>query len=171
MQKIRRKIAFLFGPHKEAVIPKPPRAGAGSQGQGPCLSPVGFTATSSRREYCRRALRRAAPACSSFSLSFDASVFVIESTRRRVAVEATLENRGENAYSTVLNISFSRNLQFASLIPKVRHRGCMGSPCPAGEPKISLPLVNLACVRAWLLSIRGLFILETQKRFHLPSLN
>ncbi|XP_035425311.1 integrin alpha-11 isoform X1 [Cygnus atratus] len=72
----------------------------------------------SAMEYCRRALRRAAPACSTFSLSFDASVFVIESTRRRVAVEATLENRGENAYSTVLNISFSRNLQFASLIPK-----------------------------------------------------
>lgn len=35
-------------------------------------------------------------------------------------MEAMLENRGENAYSTVLNISFSRNLQFASLIPKVR---------------------------------------------------
>lgn len=34
-------------------------------------------------------------------------------------MEATLENRGENAYSTVLNISFSRNLQLASLIPKV----------------------------------------------------
>ncbi|CAM9411225.1 unnamed protein product [Bubo scandiacus] len=51
-------------------------------------------------------------------LSFDTSVFIIESSRRRVAVEAVLENRGENAYSTVLNISFSRNLQFASLIPK-----------------------------------------------------
>lgn len=78
---------------------------------------------SSCREYCRRALRRAPPDCSAFSLSFDASVFVIESGRRRVAVEAALENRGENAYSTVLNISFSRNLQFASLIPKVRLRG------------------------------------------------
>eukprot|EP00076_Gallus_gallus_P046369 XP_413930.2 integrin alpha-11 isoform X1 [Gallus gallus] len=72
----------------------------------------------SAMEFCSRALRRAAPACSAFSLSFDASVFIIESTRRRVAVEALLENRGENAYSTVLNISFSRNLQFASLIPK-----------------------------------------------------
>ncbi|XP_005521714.1 PREDICTED: integrin alpha-11 [Pseudopodoces humilis] len=70
----------------------------------------------SATEFCRRALRRGD--CSAFSLSFDASVFVIESSRRRVAVEATLENRGENAYSTVLNISFSRNLQFASLIPK-----------------------------------------------------
>ncbi|XP_042732169.1 integrin alpha-11 [Lagopus leucura] len=72
----------------------------------------------SAMEFCSRALRRAAPACSAFSLSFDTSVFIIESTRRRVAVEAVLENRGENAYSTVLNISFSRNLQFASLIPK-----------------------------------------------------
>nr|XP_026654926.1 integrin alpha-11 [Zonotrichia albicollis] len=70
----------------------------------------------SAMEFCRRALRRAD--CSAFSLSFDASVFVVESSRRRVAVEATLENRGENAYSTVLNISFSRNLQLASLIPK-----------------------------------------------------
>ncbi|XP_074405180.1 integrin alpha-11 isoform X1 [Zonotrichia albicollis] len=70
----------------------------------------------SATEFCRRALRRAD--CSAFSLAFDASVFVIESSRRRVAVEATLENRGENAYSTVLNISFSRNLQLASLIPK-----------------------------------------------------
>ncbi|XP_052527797.1 integrin alpha-11 [Tympanuchus pallidicinctus] len=72
----------------------------------------------SAMEFCSRALRRAAPACSAFSLSFDTSVFIIESTRRRVAVEAVLENRGENAYSTVLNISFSRNLQFASLVPK-----------------------------------------------------
>ncbi|NXA05047.1 ITA11 protein, partial [Sapayoa aenigma] len=72
----------------------------------------------SAMEFCRRVLRRALQECSAFSLSFDASVFIIESSRRRVAVEAMLENRGENAYSTVLNISFSRNLQFASLIPK-----------------------------------------------------
>ncbi|XP_008939279.1 PREDICTED: integrin alpha-11, partial [Merops nubicus] len=69
-------------------------------------------------EYCRRALRRAPSDCSAFSLAFDTSIFIMESSRRRVAVEAVLENRGENAYSTVLNISFSRNLQFASLIPK-----------------------------------------------------
>ncbi|NXM36747.1 ITA11 protein, partial [Oxyruncus cristatus] len=72
----------------------------------------------SAMEFCRRVLRRGPPECSAFSLSFDTSVFVLESSRRRVAVEATLENRGENAYSTVLNISFSRNLQLASLIPK-----------------------------------------------------
>lgn len=64
-------------------------------------------------------LRRPAQECSSYTLSFDTTVFIIESTRRRVAVEATLENRGENAYSTTLNISQSENLQFASLIQKV----------------------------------------------------
>ncbi|XP_027570515.1 integrin alpha-11 [Pipra filicauda] len=72
----------------------------------------------SAMEFCRRVLRRGPPECSAFSLSFDTSVSVLESGRRRVAVEATLENRGENAYSTVLNISFSRNLQLANLIPK-----------------------------------------------------
>ncbi|XP_029431014.1 integrin alpha-11 isoform X2 [Rhinatrema bivittatum] len=69
-------------------------------------------------EFCRRVLRRSPVECSAYSLSFDTSVFIIESTRRRVAVEATLENRGENAYNTVLNISFSRNLHFSSLILK-----------------------------------------------------
>uniref|UniRef100_A0A8C7E2M5 Integrin subunit alpha 11 n=1 Tax=Naja naja TaxID=35670 RepID=A0A8C7E2M5_NAJNA len=69
-------------------------------------------------EYCRRVLRKSHSDCSAYTLSFDTSIFVIESARRRVAVEALLENRGENAYNTILNISFSRNLQFASLIQK-----------------------------------------------------
>ncbi|KAH0620121.1 hypothetical protein JD844_014737 [Phrynosoma platyrhinos] len=65
-----------------------------------------------------RVLRKSHSDCSAYTLSFDTSVFVIESARRRVAVEATLENTGENAYNTLLNISFSRNLKFASLIQK-----------------------------------------------------
>ncbi|KAM3927248.1 integrin alpha-11 [Leptodactylus fuscus] len=69
-------------------------------------------------EFCQRSLRRSASDCASFTQSFDNSVFIIEGNRRRVALEVTLENRGENAYSTVLNISYSRNLQFASLITK-----------------------------------------------------
>uniref|UniRef100_A0A8I4A247 Integrin alpha-11 n=1 Tax=Callithrix jacchus TaxID=9483 RepID=A0A8I4A247_CALJA len=73
-------------------------------------------------EYCQRVLRKPAQDCSAYTLSFDTTVFIIESTRRRVAVEATLENRGENAYSTILNISQSANLQFASLIQKVAFR-------------------------------------------------
>uniref|UniRef100_A0A8C5UAM6 Integrin subunit alpha 11 n=1 Tax=Malurus cyaneus samueli TaxID=2593467 RepID=A0A8C5UAM6_9PASS len=94
----------------------------------------------SATEFCRRALRRGD--CSAFSLSFDASVFVIESSRRRVAVEATLENRGENAYSTVLNISFSRNLQFASLIPK--DDADVGIDCAADDRHPTRRLCNVS---------------------------
>ncbi|XP_069480342.1 integrin alpha-11 isoform X2 [Ambystoma mexicanum] len=69
-------------------------------------------------DYCQRVLRRLPADCDAYASSFDTSVFIIESTRRRMAVEATLENKGENAYNTVLNITYSRNLQFASLIQK-----------------------------------------------------
>ncbi|VFV36536.1 integrin alpha-11 [Lynx pardinus] len=79
-------------------------------------------------EYCQRVLRKPAQDCSTYTLTFDTAVFIIESTRRRVAVEAVLENRGENAYSTVLNISQSANLQFASLIQKDASQ-----PSPARE--------------------------------------
>ncbi|XP_030045667.1 integrin alpha-11 isoform X2 [Microcaecilia unicolor] len=72
----------------------------------------------SAKEFCSQVLKRSSAECSAFTSSFDTSVFIIESSRRRVAVEATLENRGENAYNTVLNISFSRNLHFSSLILK-----------------------------------------------------
>lgn len=55
-------------------------------------------------------------------------------------MEAMLENRGENAYSTVLNISFSRNLQLASLIPKVSSRGRSSFSRGAANPKsVSVP--------------------------------
>lgn len=87
---------------------------------GDATSSHGANFPSFPREYCRRVLRKSHSDCSAYTLSFDTSIFVIESARRRVAVEATLENRGENAYNTILNISFSRNLQFASLIQKVR---------------------------------------------------
>ncbi|KAM4748622.1 integrin alpha-11 [Rhinophrynus dorsalis] len=69
-------------------------------------------------EFCQRSLRRTPSDCATFITSFDNSVFVIEGSRRRVALEVFLENRGENAYSTVLNISHSQNLQFASMIQK-----------------------------------------------------
>uniref|UniRef100_A0A8C9VS01 Integrin, alpha 11a n=1 Tax=Scleropages formosus TaxID=113540 RepID=A0A8C9VS01_SCLFO len=43
---------------------------------------------------------------------------VIEGSRRRMVVDARLENRGENAYSAQLNISYTANLRFSSLIVK-----------------------------------------------------
>ncbi|XP_075063666.1 integrin alpha-11 [Mixophyes fleayi] len=82
-------------------------------------------------EFCQRSLRRSASDCATFMRSFDNSVFIIEGSRRRVALEVTLENRGENAYSTVLNISHSPNLQFASLIPK--EESDIKIECKSGE--------------------------------------
>lgn len=93
-----------------------------------CLMPAGLA----HREYCQRVLRKPTQHCSAYTLSFDTTVFIIESTRRRVAVEATLGNRGENAYSAVLNISQSPNLQFASLVQRVStsHMPRQAEVCP-----------------------------------------
>ncbi|XP_068954318.1 integrin alpha-11 [Petaurus breviceps papuanus] len=93
-------------------------------------------------EYCNRVLRKTQPECSSYTLSFDTSIFIIESNRRRVAVEATLENRGENAYNTVLNISYSRNLQFASLIQKDDSDGSID--CINEERRINKKVCNVS---------------------------
>ncbi|XP_067104921.1 integrin alpha-11-like [Osmerus mordax] len=43
---------------------------------------------------------------------------VIEGFRRRMVVDVRLENKGENAYSTRLNITYTSNLHFSSLIVK-----------------------------------------------------
>uniref|UniRef100_A0A2K6FF07 Integrin subunit alpha 11 n=1 Tax=Propithecus coquereli TaxID=379532 RepID=A0A2K6FF07_PROCO len=93
-------------------------------------------------EYCQRVLRRPAQDCSAYTLSFDTTVFIIESMRRRVAVEATLENRGENAYSTVLNISQSANLQFASLIQREDSDGSI--ECVNEERRLHRKVCNVS---------------------------
>nr|XP_057944628.1 integrin alpha-11a isoform X4 [Doryrhamphus excisus] len=48
----------------------------------------------------------------------EGSLRVLEANRRRVVVDARLENKGENAYNARLNISYSPNLRFSSLILK-----------------------------------------------------
>ncbi|KAM8861054.1 integrin alpha-11 [Synchiropus picturatus] len=48
----------------------------------------------------------------------ESSVYLVEAGRRRVVVFARLENHGENAYGTTINISGSSNLVFSSLIVK-----------------------------------------------------
>nr|XP_015100547.1 integrin alpha-11 [Vicugna pacos] len=93
-------------------------------------------------EYCQRVLRKPAQDCSAYTLSFDTTVFIIESTRRRVAVEASLENKGENAYSTVLNISQSANLQFASLIQKDDSDGSI--ECVSEERRLCKKVCNVS---------------------------
>ncbi|XP_054627498.1 integrin alpha-11a isoform X2 [Dunckerocampus dactyliophorus] len=50
--------------------------------------------------------------------STEGSLRVLEANRRRMVVDARLENKGENAYNARLNISYSPNLRFSSLILK-----------------------------------------------------
>lgn len=49
----------------------------------------------------------------------EGSLRVIEGNRRRMVVDVRLENKGENAYSARLNITYTPNLRFSSLIVKV----------------------------------------------------
>ncbi|KAL0155526.1 hypothetical protein M9458_049789, partial [Cirrhinus mrigala] len=56
------------------------------------------------RQFCGRRERSSWPPTSGERL--------VEASRRKVLVEARLENRGENAYGTILHITHSPNLQF-----------------------------------------------------------
>ncbi|XP_064168398.1 integrin alpha-11 isoform X2 [Anguilla rostrata] len=70
-----------------------------------------------RSQFCAQALRSGGPLCRQ-PRPADESERVLEATRRRMVVEARLENRGENAYNARLDISYSPNLHFSSLIVK-----------------------------------------------------
>uniref|UniRef100_A0A3P8VP66 Integrin, alpha 11a n=1 Tax=Cynoglossus semilaevis TaxID=244447 RepID=A0A3P8VP66_CYNSE len=48
----------------------------------------------------------------------EGSLRVLEGNRRRMVVDVRLENKGENAYKARLNITYSPNLSFSSLIVK-----------------------------------------------------
>uniref|UniRef100_A0A8C9YS50 Integrin, alpha 11a n=1 Tax=Sander lucioperca TaxID=283035 RepID=A0A8C9YS50_SANLU len=48
----------------------------------------------------------------------EGSLRVIEGNRRRMVVDVRLENKGENAYNARLNITYTPNLRFSSLIVK-----------------------------------------------------
>uniref|UniRef100_A0A8C5CFZ9 Integrin, alpha 11a n=1 Tax=Gadus morhua TaxID=8049 RepID=A0A8C5CFZ9_GADMO len=64
----------------------------------------------------------------------DPAVRVMEVQRRRVVVDVRLDNKGENAYGARLNISYTHNLRFSSLIVKV-----------TGSPSLPTIAVVLLC--------------------------
>lgn len=68
------------------------------------------------RQFCGRRERSTWPPCVHQRTSGER---LVEASRRKVLVEARLENRGENAYGTILHITHSANLQFSSLVLKV----------------------------------------------------
>ncbi|KAM9764765.1 integrin alpha-11a isoform 1-T1 [Menidia menidia] len=50
--------------------------------------------------------------------SMEGSLRVLEGNTRRMIVDVKLENKGENAYNALLNITYTPNLHFSSLIVK-----------------------------------------------------
>ncbi|XP_067235336.1 integrin alpha-11 isoform X2 [Chanodichthys erythropterus] len=68
-----------------------------------------------RRQFCGRSERATWPLCVHQRAR---SERVVEASRRKVLVEARLENRGENAYGTILHLTHSPNLLFSSLVVK-----------------------------------------------------
>ncbi|KAL0967915.1 hypothetical protein UPYG_G00259620 [Umbra pygmaea] len=68
------------------------------------------------RQFCGQRERTMWPLCRHKGALVGSSERVVEASRRRLVVDARLENRGENAYNTTLNISHSNNLLFSSLI-------------------------------------------------------
>uniref|UniRef100_A0A7N5ZYX9 VWFA domain-containing protein n=1 Tax=Anabas testudineus TaxID=64144 RepID=A0A7N5ZYX9_ANATE len=69
------------------------------------------------RQFCSSSDRATWSVCSRQGAS-QASVFVVETGRRRLVVFTRLENQGENAYGASIHISTSPNLLFSSLIVK-----------------------------------------------------
>ncbi|XP_050929109.1 LOW QUALITY PROTEIN: integrin alpha-11 [Lates calcarifer] len=69
------------------------------------------------QQFCSSRDRAAWSLCSHQEVSLG-SVSVVETGRRRMVVYARLENQGENAYGTSIDISTSTNLVFSSLIVK-----------------------------------------------------
>ncbi|XP_039504103.1 integrin alpha-11 [Pimephales promelas] len=70
-----------------------------------------------RRQFCVRSERSSWPVCV-HQRARASNERVVEASRRKVLVEARLENRGENAYGTILHLTHSPNLQFSSLVVK-----------------------------------------------------
>ncbi|XP_066557311.1 integrin alpha-11 [Amia ocellicauda] len=69
------------------------------------------------RQYCSLGVRVGWPLCRRQGMALG-SERVVEDSRRRLVVDVRLENRGENAYGALLNISYSPNLYISSLFVK-----------------------------------------------------
>lgn len=73
-----------------------------------------------RRQFCLQAVQSRGAFCRHLNEGgSEGSLRVVEANRRRLVVDVRLDNKGENAYNARLNISYSPNLRFSSLILKV----------------------------------------------------
>ncbi|KAK9971697.1 hypothetical protein ABG768_025051 [Culter alburnus] len=71
----------------------------------------------SHKQFCAQAFRAGSLLCQSQTAA-EPSERIMEGSRRRMVVDVRLENKGENAYGAQLNITYTPNLRFSSLIVK-----------------------------------------------------
>ncbi|XP_071771799.1 integrin alpha-11a [Centroberyx gerrardi] len=85
----------------------------------PDLALQSMTDLMTRNQFCAQAIHSRGAFCSHVSEGgMEGSQRVLEGNRRRMVVDVRLENKGENAYGARLNITYTPNLRFSSLIVK-----------------------------------------------------
>uniref|UniRef100_A0A3Q2ZCJ4 Integrin, alpha 11a n=1 Tax=Kryptolebias marmoratus TaxID=37003 RepID=A0A3Q2ZCJ4_KRYMA len=85
----------------------------------PDLSLQTVTDLMTRNQFCARSVRFRGAFCRHQSDGGTESLLrVLEGNTKRMLVDIKLENKGENAYNTQLNITFTPNLRFSSIIVK-----------------------------------------------------
>ncbi|MEQ2237252.1 hypothetical protein ILYODFUR_021319, partial [Ilyodon furcidens] len=87
-----------------------------------CLPDLSLQSTNdlmTRKQFCARPVQSRGVFCRhQGGAGAEGSLRVIEGNKRRMVVDVKLENRGENAYNTLVNITYTPNLRFSSLIVK-----------------------------------------------------
>ncbi|CAG5859397.1 unnamed protein product [Menidia menidia] len=85
----------------------------------PDLSLQSSTDLMTPNQFCARPVQSRGVFCRHQSEgSMEGSLRVLEGNTRRMIVDVKLENKGENAYNALLNITYTPNLHFSSLIVK-----------------------------------------------------
>uniref|UniRef100_A0A8C4H9H8 Integrin, alpha 11a n=1 Tax=Dicentrarchus labrax TaxID=13489 RepID=A0A8C4H9H8_DICLA len=85
----------------------------------PELALQSMTDLMTRNQFCAQPVQSRGAFCRHLSEGeAEGSLRVIEGNRRRMVVDVRLENKGENAYNARLNITYTPNLRFSSLIVK-----------------------------------------------------
>uniref|UniRef100_A0A8C3AS97 Integrin, alpha 11a n=1 Tax=Cyclopterus lumpus TaxID=8103 RepID=A0A8C3AS97_CYCLU len=89
----------------------------------PDLALQSMTDLMTRSHFCAQPVQARGAFCRHASEGgSEGSLRVLEGNRRRMVVDVRLENKGENAYNARLNITYTPNLRFSSLIVKVHYK-------------------------------------------------
>uniref|UniRef100_A0A3P9NLI1 Integrin, alpha 11a n=1 Tax=Poecilia reticulata TaxID=8081 RepID=A0A3P9NLI1_POERE len=87
-----------------------------------CMPDLSLQSTNdlmTRKQFCARPVQSRGVFCRhQGGAGSEGSLRVVEGSKRRMVVDVKLDNRGENAYNALVNITYTPNLRFSSLIVK-----------------------------------------------------